>query len=356
MRLTKRRTPTARAANTIAPPALPYPTGWFCIGLTREWKPGTVLTKPFMGQDVVAYRTRRGLLRVTRPHCPHLGAHLGVGGTVDGELLVCPYHGFGYAPNGHCVRTPYGTPPKASLGLLPAKEAHGVVWVWHGPAGTPPTWEVPELTIPGRITRCEVTEIATHPQEIMENASDFGHGPVLHGWAAYDMTPEPGSDGPVRPHRGLVHHRFPLLGTFAANLKLTLVGLGAVHAEFTVYDGTLHAMAFVLATPTDPWRTRVWVVSSGELGGLPAWLPMRALLARVLEHPMSRVMSVWSLQQFRQDQRVWHHKLYLPHPKLNDGDGPIGAYRLWARQFYPPGAAAGHETHVPKNTATHPGG
>jgi len=35
-----------------------------------------------------------------------------------------------------------------------------------------------------------------------------------------------------------------------------------------------------------------------------------------------------------QDFPVWEHKAYLDRPRLAKGDGPIGAYRRWAQQFY----------------------
>ena len=36
----------------------------------------------------------------------------------------------------------------------------------------------------------------------------------------------------------------------------------------------------------------------------------------------------------RQDFAIWQHKRYLSAPALAAGDGPIGKYRAWARQFY----------------------
>ncbi len=34
-----------------------------------------------------------------------------------------------------------------------------------------------------------------------------------------------------------------------------------------------------------------------------------------------------------QDRRIWEHKVHLPRPRLAEGDGPIGRYRSWCRQF-----------------------
>jgi hypothetical protein len=35
------------------------------------------------------------------------------------------------------------------------------------------------------------------------------------------------------------------------------------------------------------------------------------------------------------DIRIWEQKAYRHPPVLCDGDGPIGPFRRWARQFYP---------------------
>jgi hypothetical protein len=43
-----------------------------------------------------------------------------------------------------------------------------------------------------------------------------------------------------------------------------------------------------------------------------------------------------ALADFKQDLKIWQHKIYRPRPVLVPGDGPILAYRQWASQFYEP--------------------
>ncbi|MFE2726651.1 hypothetical protein [Kitasatospora sp. NPDC059327] len=50
----------------------------------------------------------------------------------------------------------------------------------------------------------------------------------------------------------------------------------------------------------------------------------------------SRLVGYYSRRDVAQDFRVWRRREYLQHPKINGDDSPFGAYRLWARQFYPP--------------------
>jgi phenylpropionate dioxygenase-like ring-hydroxylating dioxygenase large terminal subunit len=44
------------------------------VGFSRELPAGKVLTRRFMGEDVVVYRTRAGAVRAVRPYCPHLAS------------------------------------------------------------------------------------------------------------------------------------------------------------------------------------------------------------------------------------------------------------------------------------------
>lgn len=319
----------ARSADEHPMEQLSFPTGWFCVGFSREWEPGRLLTRPFMDSDIVVYRTRSGVLRAVRPFCPHLGAHLGAGGTVDGELLVCPFHRFAFAVDGSCSRTPYGKPPKASLDLLAVREAHGIVWVWHSPDGTGPTWELPEL--PAVVRAFRGVDLAGHPQDVMENFFDYAHLVELHRLDDVRLVSPPRTEGPFcsmtyRLGRNLLffHPR--------QEITVNLLGLGAAYFVFSSAQLGVRAVQWMFATPTGPGRLRLWAaahVTTDFAGRLPP------ALHRTLESVMSYGMNRWTLHDATPDFSVWHHKTYLPHPRLNDGDGPIGPFRHWARQFYP---------------------
>ena len=50
--------------------------------------------------------TPSGEVHVMDAFCPHLGAHLGHGGHVDGCEIVCPFHGWQFDADGHNTRHP----------------------------------------------------------------------------------------------------------------------------------------------------------------------------------------------------------------------------------------------------------
>ncbi len=80
--------------------------------------------------------------------CPHLGAHLGHGGTVDGCEIVCPFHGWKPDADGANTDIPYSerTNKKGTLLTYPVVERNGVSFAWYHPeADVAPMWDVPEL-------------------------------------------------------------------------------------------------------------------------------------------------------------------------------------------------------------------
>ncbi len=72
----------------------PVPNGWFVVAEATELAPGDVRAMHYFDRDLVVYRAGDGTPRVLDAHCPHLGAHLAVGGRVEDQCLRCPFHGW----------------------------------------------------------------------------------------------------------------------------------------------------------------------------------------------------------------------------------------------------------------------
>ena len=70
-------------------------------GARRHVRPVT-----YLGQDLVLFRGEDGTARVFDAHCPHLGAHLGVGGRVCGDGIICPFHGWRFDGRGRLAEVP----------------------------------------------------------------------------------------------------------------------------------------------------------------------------------------------------------------------------------------------------------
>ena len=69
-------------------PFTPFPIGWFRVVYSDELRAGDVERLHFFGRELVAFRTEAGAARVADAHCPHLGAHLAVGGSVVGAPVA----------------------------------------------------------------------------------------------------------------------------------------------------------------------------------------------------------------------------------------------------------------------------
>lgn len=335
------RSHPASPAYTDGDSPLPDPDSWFCMGPSSAVRTGGVITRKLTGQDVVLYRTRSGLLHAIRPYCPHLGAHLGRGGTVEGEDLVCPFHKFAYGPDGACTRTTYdGKTPKISLTVLPVREATGLIWVWYHRDGAPPTWEIPDLPYDGYTAPvCSVTELAGHPQEIGENVFDTGHVATLHGGiaAAASAPFPPTEDGPSCRTVLRLTIRVPGLGTVRTeDYKIVLHGLGDIMAEARMPLGITFRF-WGNPTPVAPWRIHLWLAVSVRVPW--PWFvprPLRGPAARLIARlALSFHASQFTYPEQGGDVPIWSTKRYLPRPRLAEGDGPVMHYRRWATQFYP---------------------
>ena len=78
------RTPLSTSDGLERSP-LPVPYGWFFVSYSEELKPGELRNIECFGQEWVLFRAETGDAGVVDPYCPHLGAHLGHGGKVEGD-------------------------------------------------------------------------------------------------------------------------------------------------------------------------------------------------------------------------------------------------------------------------------
>ena len=90
----------------------------------------------------------------------------------------------------------------------------------------------------------------------------------------------------------------------------------------------------MFATPTDPERVRLRCGFSVKKGTLA--LPFANRLARRAAESLFMQIGVRAfVHDVGQDFEIWKNKRYVHPPQLAVGDGPVGTYRRWARQFYP---------------------
>jgi phenylpropionate dioxygenase-like ring-hydroxylating dioxygenase large terminal subunit len=312
-----------------------FPVGWFRVADAADLPPGAVRPLKVLGQDLVLTRGDDGVARAFDAHCPHLGAHLGVGGRMVDGALQCPFHGWRFDAGGDCVGAAGGRrTPAARLRAWPTREWCGAILVHHDPEAARPTWELPAMPetespdwTPFRPANRWV--IRSHPQEFGENGMDIVHFPFLHSQQTAEIrSDELRAEGPLLFHRTFQRYAiFGLARLWAPEVKgpldITLVGPGCAVNRARVQAGIeLEYTYLFFFTPLD-----------GEHVEMRSLLSMRRVGSRLLEWVLLRKAMSEGARTIEQDIPIWENKRYRERPLLSEADGPILAFRRWYRQF-----------------------
>jgi nitrite reductase/ring-hydroxylating ferredoxin subunit/putative sterol carrier protein len=311
-------------------PFTAYPSGWFVVATSEELLAGELLKLHYFGRELVAFRGESGKASVIDAHCPHLGAHLGYGGVIEGECVRCPFHGWKFNSQGNCVEVPYSDriPPKATIRAWPTLEQDGLIFVFYGRPGEQP-WPMEPLDTSGYTAGKMVhwRNLATHAQEVFENTVDITHiGPVHRGRNAR-LLGKPERNGPIMQ----IDLEFLAPGDIVGmpeqvndvHLDVNLRGLGAVIVHTHVRNVDVRARQRLYATPVDEGhidiRGIVHVVATDD---------------PVFTEELEDLFYHAYVEDFAKDFPIWENKRYLTRPTLAKGDGPVGVYRRWCTQFY----------------------
>lgn len=124
------------------------PNYWYPVAWADQLKPNQVLPVTLWQQSIAIYRDNNGQVHALENACPHKGVELHKG-QVQGNRLVCPYHGWEFNPAGECVNIPYFPPeqklPCANARSYPSEERYGIVWVFPGEAGLATLRQIPDV-------------------------------------------------------------------------------------------------------------------------------------------------------------------------------------------------------------------
>ncbi len=321
----------------------PYPTGWFCIGWSDEFETGQVKRLHYFGQDLVCYRGESGTVYALDPYCLHMGAHLGVGGKIAGDRIICPWHNWRWNGDGSNASIPYSAEkckPHLRIYSWPVREWYGMIVVWHDRHRRAPHWELPnipeaesEAFYPLHPHTRMSHRIKAHPQMIIENAADPYHIPSIHG----GTSPRTESFHPEG------HHLHATISTvFGAGKKSTwLTPDGPIRGENITYDTyglgvglvrfpkqVIETVQITSHTPVDKEYTdyRFMQTSVREPGDTG-------------DEPTGRAKKFLAAQQalVQQDFFIWEHMKYMEEPNwVREEEADFVALRKWTRAFYPP--------------------
>ncbi len=317
----------------------PFPSGWYALGPSDGLAAGDMRTVRFFGEEWVLWRSETGAVQLSSAWCPHLGAHLGRGGRVEGETLRCPFHGFSFDGAGRCRRA-YGEGPiKRGLRTLPVMDRNGWILAWGDRTGADPWFVPPAIETTGWTPlRHYDWALDSHPQETTENSVDVGHFTEVHGYRSVGTLSPMVADGAylTATYTMLRDNPFlPGLPPIRSRFQVHVWGLGYSLVEISVDGLGLHSRLFVLPQPTDGTGIvlRIATATRHLSAGLPGRL--QRLPTGFLTTLLNRTVGAAAAADVADDFEIWNHKAYLSPPALARGDGPIGPYRRYCRQFYP---------------------
>jgi vanillate O-demethylase monooxygenase subunit len=151
-----------------------------------------LFARTILGEPIVFYRTEAGEAVALADRCVHRRFPLSRS-RLDGDRVVCGYHGFTYDTRGTCVSVPgqKRIPRTARVPSYPVVERDSFVWVWIGDpdlAESTPVPRAPWLDDPAYTVVHGMEPLAARYGLLVDNLLDLSHETYLHG--GYIGTPE----------------------------------------------------------------------------------------------------------------------------------------------------------------------
>ncbi|WP_326834141.1 aromatic ring-hydroxylating dioxygenase subunit alpha [Amycolatopsis rhabdoformis] len=164
---------------------------WYVAAYGREVG-RELFARTVLGEPIVFYRTESGDVVALADRCVHRRYPLSES-RLDGDKVVCGYHGFTYDSAGSCVFVPGQAriPRTARVPSYPVVEQDSFVWVWIGERELADESAIPRapwLADPGYTTVSGMEPLAARYELLVDNLLDLSHETYLHG--GYIGTPE----------------------------------------------------------------------------------------------------------------------------------------------------------------------
>lgn len=119
---------------------------WYVAAFTEEIS-RHLLPRMLLGKRIVFYRTENGEAVALEDRCAHRSYPLSAG-TLEGNTIVCGYHGFRYDSVGNCVNVPSLKACPKSIGVkrYPLIEIGPIVWIWMGDPEKASKSKIPDVS------------------------------------------------------------------------------------------------------------------------------------------------------------------------------------------------------------------
>ncbi|TAF50901.1 MAG: aromatic ring-hydroxylating dioxygenase subunit alpha [Oscillatoriales cyanobacterium] len=275
------------------------PNHWYPLGWAYRFKQGEVVPVTVWQQPMAVFRDSHGKIHALEDACPHKGVELHQG-KVDGDNLLCPYHGWKFNGAGQCVNIPYYPAdqklPCAQARSYPVREQYGIAWVFPGDPDLAETCappQVPEYGDDNWLMIPITGHFGAHFSIANENAMDVFHGFLhedLQGWFDPVLLDLQQSEGLVK-----ADYRVSYKGQMAKFLGIAETAdevtsrVISVRYRYPHYYSSLEGVSSIhlMRLPVSPTETRSFALFFLKIR-LPKWLlsvikkPLVLFVERVL--------------------------------------------------------------------------
>lgn len=317
-----------------------YARGWHCIGLAEAFRDGKPHAVQAFGTKLVVFADSSGELKVLDGYCRHLGGDL-TQGTIKGDSVACPFHGWQWGGEGRCVNIPYAkrVPPRARTRKWLTCEENKQLFIWHDPQCREPG---PELAIP-RIegafsddwsdwTWNSIHIEGSHCREIIDNVVDMAHFFYVHfGFPTYFKNV---FEGHVATQYLNTRARPDISSNSAYSEKDDALRSEASYygpsymIDYLTHDFKGFPLEVVLINSHYPTSPNSFQLHWGVIVQKPAGL------SREQANKIAAKFSAGTGVGFLQDVEIWKNKTRIDNPLLCEEDGPLYQLRRWYEQFY----------------------
>jgi phenylpropionate dioxygenase-like ring-hydroxylating dioxygenase large terminal subunit len=166
---------------------------WYVACFSDDIPHGRPFGRKLLGENVAFYRKSDGTVVAMKDRCPHRSFPLSAS-RVDGDEIVCGYHGIRYDSEGRCklVPTQAAAPRALQVPTFKAIETAPVVWIWMGDPAVAERTPLPPapwmLDDSGWATSRSYLQVQANYVFLHENLLDLSHLTYLH--AATFGTPD----------------------------------------------------------------------------------------------------------------------------------------------------------------------
>lgn len=167
------------------------PNYWYAVAWAQDLKAEKILPIRIWNQSVALFRDSHNQIQAVENVCPHKGVAMDKG-KVQGDAIVCGYHGWQFNGQGDCVGIPYWSAgqklPCAQLRSYPVQEKYGLIWLFPGDRAFSHLVSLPDIAEyddPHCLMVPIGAEFKAHFSICNENTMDVFHGFLhqnLQGW------------------------------------------------------------------------------------------------------------------------------------------------------------------------------